>query len=222
MNAEELHLMLPYCTNPGQWASVLSAAMQQYRIDSPDRVACFVAQIGHESAHCNRLTESLNYSAERLMGVFPARFPLLEHAKRFARNEEALANTLYANRLGNGNPQSGDGYRFRGRGLLQITGRNNYAEVGRALDLDLIANPDLLCIPTHAAASAAYFWHAKGLNELADKVQAGDEIFAEITRRINGALGGLTERLALLRRARVALASPTQASARSAHILHYQ
>lgn len=192
---------LPLCREPARWAPVLSAAMARYEIDSPDRIASFVAQIGHESGQFNRLVESLIYSTpQRLMRVWPKRFPSEAMAAPYVRNESRLANYVYANRLGNGDADSGDGFRFRGRGLIQITGRSNYAACGRALGLDLLNQPDLLVDPANAALSAAWFWNARGLNALADDRTGDDDLedFAAITRAINGGTQGLQERLALL------------------------
>jgi putative chitinase len=193
---------LPLCREPARWAPVLSAAMAGYEIDSPDRIASFIAQIGHESGQFNRLVESLIYSTpQRLMRVWPKRFPTEVIAAPYVKNESRLANYVYANRLGNGDTDSGDGFRFRGRGLIQITGRSNYAACGQALGLDLLNQPDLLVDPANAALSAAWFWNSRGLNALADDRTGDDDLedFTAITRAINGGTQGLQERLALLR-----------------------
>lgn len=193
---------LPLCREPSRWAPVLSAAMARYEIDSPDRIASFIAQIGHESGQFNRLVESLIYSTpQRLMRVWPKRFPTEAIAAPYVKNESRLANYVYANRLGNGDTDSGDGFRFRGRGLIQITGRSNYAACGQALGLDLLNQPDLLVDPANAARSAAWFWNSRGLNALADDRTGDDDLedFTAITRAINGGTQGLQERLALLR-----------------------
>jgi len=150
------------------------AAMLEREIDTPERQAAFLAQVGHESGGLHWLTE--------IWGPTPAQ-------------------TRYEGRADLGNTEPGDGYRYRGRGLLQTTGRSNYARTGAALGLDLLAQPDLLAKPEAAARSAAWFWQAHGLNELAD---AGDTMV--ITRRINGGLNGYAERLALYELAREVLA----------------
>jgi putative chitinase len=133
------------------------------------------------------------------MATWPSRFPADLAAAR-ARQPEKIANIAYASRMGNGNAASSDGWTYRGRGLIQITGRANYQECGDDLGIDLIGNPDLLIQPQYAALSAAWFWELNGLNELADRDQ-----FNSITRRINGGLNGLQDRLLLWARARAVL-----------------
>lgn len=192
---------LPLCRDPAGWAPVLSAAMQHYEINTPARIASFLAQTGHESGQFNRLVESLNYTTpQRLMKVWPKRFPSEAIAAPYVKNEERLANYVYANRLGNGDTRSGDGYKYRGRGLIQVTGRSNYAACAKALGLDLLNDPGLLTQPQYAALSAAWFWNSRGLNALADDRTGDDDLedFTVITRSINGGTQGLKERLALL------------------------
>ena len=132
------------------------------------RVAAFLAQIAHESQELNRLVENLNYSAAALMSTWPKRFPTLADAEPYARQPERIANRAYANRLGNGAEQSGDGWRYRGRGIIQVTGRGNYHEIGAALALPLDVQPELLEQPANAALSASWFWKSHLLNPLAD------------------------------------------------------
>lgn len=200
ITADILARALPKCADPAGWAAVLEPAMQAFEIDSPMRAACFLAQTAHESGQFNRLVESLFYKTPaRLMAVWPKRFPTEASAAPFVQNEQALANFVYANRMGNGDSASGDGFRYRGRGLIQITGRSNYAETGAALGLDLIAQPALLEQPVHAAMSAGFFWKSHGLNALADDETDDNDLedFVTITRRINGGQAGLQERFAL-------------------------
>ncbi|MCI0753139.1 hypothetical protein [Teichococcus vastitatis] len=154
----------------------------------------FLAQAGHESSGLQARSENLFYSAPRLMQIWPARFPTPEAALPFAGDPEKLAAKVYDGRMGNLHP--GDGFRFRGRGYIQITGREAYAEVGRRAGLDLLASPDLANEPEHALAVACGFWSWKRLNALAD---AGD--YTALTRRINGGLIGLQDRFAWLERA---------------------
>ncbi|GLK92140.1 glycoside hydrolase family 19 protein [Pseudomonas turukhanskensis] len=175
----------------------LNTAMQAYAINTPARVAAFIAQVGFESARFGHLVEVLNHSAERLAALWPNRFCTADGkpnalALQLGGHPEAIANCVYANRLGNGGPESGDGWRFRGRGLIQLTGRTNYQQAGAALKVDLEAQPELLEQPRYACLTAAWFWVVHGLNELAD---AGD--FKSITRRINGGLNGYDARAAL-------------------------
>jgi putative chitinase len=194
----------------GVFVPTINAAIARYRIDSPVRLAAFVAQIGHESDQLTRLVENLNYSAQGLANTWPGRYAVDPQARvktpnasaaALARRPEAIANNAYAERMGNGPEASGDGWRYRGRGLIQITGRANYAAAGAALSLDLVAQPELLEQPEHAAMSAAQFWSINGLNQLADAGRFGD-----ITRRINGGMNGQAERIALRDRAAEVLA----------------
>ena len=191
----------------GLWLAPLNAAMAERAIASPQRAAAFLAQIAHESGQLRRIEEKLSYSAKRLREVWPHRFPTDAVANEYAGNPQKLANRVYAGRLGNGNETSGDGWRFRGRGLIQLTGRSNYASCKAAIGLDLTATPDLLLQPVPAARSAAWFWQSRGLNELADQ-QPGDDDdqdFIRITRLINGGTVGLQDRLAYWSKARAAL-----------------
>ena len=173
----------------GVFVPVLNTAMGKYGIVTRLRIAAFIAQVGHESGQLTRLVENLNYSAEGLMKTWPSRFDLVR-ATAAARKPERIANIVYAGRMGNTEP--GDGWKYRGRGLFQVTGRANYAACGEALGLDLINQPTLLEQPQYAAMSAAWFWSMKDLNTLADK---GD--FVKITRRINGGLNGQADRQGL-------------------------
>lgn len=203
LTEQQLAAIMPACPNPGLWSTALNRAMSRFHIDSPPRMAAFLAQVAHESGQLTRLTENLNYSAKRLMQVWPKRFPTLERAHAYEKNPQRLANLVYADRLGNGNEASGDGWRFRGRGLIQLTGRSNYRAAGRGIGLDLEQAPDILEQPEPAALSAAWFWESHGLNPLTDNRATDDdtEDFIAITRRINGGTVGLKERLALWKRA---------------------
>jgi len=182
-----------------QWLPHISQSAPRYQIDAnPRRLAAWLATIAHESARLTRTVENLNYSAQGLAQTWPARYADMTGqpnatALRIARRQEDIANLTYAGRLGNGSAGSGDGWRYRGRGLIQITGRSNYAASGMALGLpDLIERPELLEQPHYAALSAAEWWHRHGCNELAD---TGD--MAAITRKVNGGLTGLDDRLKL-------------------------
>jgi putative chitinase len=169
------------------WHDAFEAAMREFAITTPSRQAAFLAQVGHESLSLSRIAEGLNYSAQRLMAVWPKRFPTLESTHYYEHQPEHLANFVYANRMGNGPFESGDGFRFAGKGPLQITGRANYEELGDALDLPLADHPEMLLEPAVGARAAAWFWAVHGCNELAD---AGD--FDAISDVIN--LGHRTER----------------------------
>lgn len=164
-------------------------AMSHYGINKNElRVAAFLAQCGHESLNLSRLSENLNYSKERLLAVWPGRFNGYSAAV-YARDSEAIANCVYANRMGNGNENSGDGWKFKGRGFIQLTGRSSYAACGEALGLDLINNPDLLLNPDNAAMASAWYWDKRNLNALADS-----RLIDEITQRINGGQNGSQDR----------------------------
>ncbi|MBF0304203.1 MAG: glycoside hydrolase family 19 protein [Alphaproteobacteria bacterium] len=177
--------------NIERFAQPLIDACAQFGIDTPMRQAAFLAQVAHESGHLAHVVENLNYSAAGLASVFPKKFPTKEIQAAYARRPEAIANRAYANRLGNGDEDSGDGNRFKGRGLIQITGRENYRSCGQALGLDLLAGPQLLEVPIVAAQSAGWFWDLRALNRVAD---SGD--VAAVTRRVNGGSNGLADRQA--------------------------
>jgi putative chitinase len=195
--------------NAAHWLGPLSTAMARFAIVTPARAAAFLAQVAHESGECRRLVENLNYSAQGLERTWPKRFPSTVIATEFARQPERIANRVYAGRMGNGDEASGDGWKFRGRGLLQTTGRSNYRATGIALQVGLEANPEQLEQPGLAALAAAYFWDSRGCNALADSEPGDndDEDFVRITKIINGGTNGLKERREYWARARQALAA---------------
>ena len=157
--------------------------------DNPKRMAAFLAQVAHESGSFNFTAEGLNYSAQALRKTWPKRFPTLAIAQQYARNPQKIANKVYANRMGNGPESSGDGYKFRGRGLIQLTGKDNYTKFAKAIGKTLDQAIAYLETPEGAVASAAWFWDANKLSIYADK---GD--FVGLTRRINGGTIGLADR----------------------------
>jgi putative chitinase len=165
------------------------------------RTEYFVAQIAHETGALTRSVENLNYTAKRITEIWPSRFPTLASAEPFANNPEKLANKVYANRMGNGPPESGDGYRYRGRGYIQITGKDGYRQTGLRAGLDLVANPEQAIETAHALRVTCAFWKWKDLNPLCDQRK-----FEEVTRRINGGLIGYDDRLEWLKKVRSALA----------------
>lgn len=168
-----------------------------YQIDEPIEQAAFLAQVGVESQHLTRTTENLNYSPSGLRATWPKRFPDYPFAARYARKPEAIANYVYANRMGNGDEASGDGWRNRGRGLIQVTGHDNYLAVATAFARPLDDTfRDWLTTPLGAALSAGWFWNSRKLNRLAKTPGIEDE-----TRAINGGLHGLVERKRLFDRA---------------------
>jgi putative chitinase len=179
------------------WAAALAPAMRSAGIVTPKRVAMFVSQCAAESAGFTVLAENLNYHAERLCAVWPSRFPSVAAAAPFALEPERLACRVYADRMGNGAEESGDGWTFRGAGLIQLTGRANYTLFAKAAGRDLDSCSAWLQTPAGAAASACWFWSTRGLNGFAD---AWD--IEGTTRRINGGVEGLAARQVL---AKVAL-----------------
>jgi putative chitinase len=156
---------------------------------NPKRMAAFLAQVAHESGGFNFTKEGLNYSAQALNRTFKKYFPTVASAQPYARNPQKIANKVYANRMGNGPESSGDGYKFCGRGLIQLTGRNNYTRFATAIGKTLDEAIQYLETPEGAVASAAWFWDVNKLNIYADK---GD--FVGLTRRINGGTNGLADR----------------------------
>lgn len=190
-----------------QWLFPLHEAMSGYGIlETPSRAGMFLAQVLHESQELSRLVENLNYSAKGLLKTFPRHFPTQQEADAYAGKPEAIANRVYGNRMGNGAEATGDGWRFRGRGLGHLTGRDNYRACSRGIFMKeaiLLEHPELLEQPDLAARSFAWFWGTKGLNGVAD---AGD--FERVSRIINGGTHGLTERMRYWNLAKAALGVP--------------
>jgi len=178
-------------TQARDFAEPLFAACQRFEIRTPARQAAFVSQCAHESTGFTRLEENLFYSTpERIRAIFPTRVASMADAATLIRKPEALANRVYANRLGNGDESGGDGWLYRGRGLIQLTGRANYMVAGDALGVPIKEQPDLVARPAYAALTAGWFFAAAGCNALAD----ASNIDA-ITRAINGpAMAGQAER----------------------------
>jgi putative chitinase len=179
----------------------LQGTMKAYAITSPRRMAGFLSQISHESAKLSQIQESLNYSVDGLLKTFGRHRISEADARRFGRapgrpaNQEAIANILYGGSWGArnlGNVMPGDGARFIGRGLKQLTGRDNYRRCGLAIGADFVMHPEHLLLPVNAALSAGWFWKTNGLNEIADR---GD--VRQMTRIVNGGSNGLPERTAL-------------------------
>jgi putative chitinase len=188
-----------------KWVGAVSAACQEFHINTPQRIAGFLSQCAHESGGFERLQENLNYSADGMAGIWPRRFAVLgpdnkpvkkggkNQPNKFAlalhRKPEMIANVVYSNRMGNGPTESGEGWLYRGRGLKQLTGKDNHRACSAGLGVDLVANPDLLLEPVYAARSAAWFWATNKCNTFAD---AGD--IEGLTKRINGGLIGIDDR----------------------------
>ena len=194
--------------NPEKWIDAVVATCQEFEIDTPQRIAGFLAQTSHESSGYTMLSENLNYRAATLAACWPNRFAVLGADKKpvkengklvptavansIAGKPELIANLVYSSRMGNGAAESGDGWKYRGRGLKQLTGKDNYARCGTSLGVDFVGSPDLLLEPLYAARSAGWFWKANALSTFAD---TGD--IKGMTKKINGGLIGYEQRQAL-------------------------
>jgi putative chitinase len=172
---------------------MIQAAVSKFELNTPVRLAHFLAQCGHESGGFKATRENLNYSAEGLTKIFPKYFPTVQVATPFAKQPEKIANKVYANRMGNGDEASGEGFKFRGRGFIQLTGKDNYKALGAAIQQDLVANPDLVA-SQFPMLSAAWFFHKNGLHRIADEGTT-DIVVTKITKRVNGGTIGLADRI---------------------------
>jgi putative chitinase len=190
---EQLKQLLPKNPYVEHWHRALDQLLPEYEIDSPQRIAAFVAQCAHESGGFTALVENLNYRWQSLRKVFPKYFPNDQIAQDYAgrpNKQEAIANRIYASRMGNGDEASGDGFRFRGRGLIQLTGRHNYTRFAASLEISPEDASEYLTTFEGAAQSACWFWETNKLNQWADK---GDIL--TLTKRINGGTIGLDDRI---------------------------
>lgn len=172
-----------------EWVDALNNTFQRFDITTPLRQACFIGQCSHECGNFKILQENLNYRAEALQKLWPKRFDA-EKAQACARNPKLIANTVYSNRMGNRDEASGDGYRFRGRGCIQLTGHANYYHAGQACGVDFVMEPDLVATPQYAAMTAGWFWDVQKLNRFADTRD-----FIGMTKKINGGTIGLNDRI---------------------------
>ena len=173
-----------------KWVDPLNDTFAKFGISTPRQQAAFIGQCGHECGNFRILEENLNYRAATLMKLWPKRFPTLEFANQYAGNPKKIANMVYASRMGNRDEASGDGYRFRGRGCIQLTGHSNYFHAGKALGVDFVMEPDLVASPKYAALTAGFFWSTHDCNRLAE---AGD--WTALTKKINGGTIGLSDRI---------------------------
>ena len=173
-----------------QWVDALNQTFDRFGISTLRQQAAFIGQCGHECGNFKVLEENLNYRAATLMKLWPRRFPTLEVANAYEKNPRRIANMVYASRMGNRNESSGDGYRFRGRGCIQLTGHANYFHAGKALGVDFVMEPDLVATPKYAALTAGWFWSTHGCNQLAE---AAD--WVGLTKKINGGTIGLNDRI---------------------------
>jgi putative chitinase len=165
----------------------------KFGINTPLRLAHFLAQCGHESGGFRATQENLNYSAKGLMGIFRKYFPTEALANAYARQPAKIAAKVYGNRMGNGNEASGEGYKFRGRGYIQLTGKENYTAFGKSIGEDILSNPDVVS-SKYALLSAAWFFSKNGLHKMADS-GASDAVVTQITKRVNGGTIGLADRI---------------------------
>jgi len=175
--------------NVEQWFEALNANLPTYEINTVERVSAFIAQCAHESGGFRRLKENLNYKWESLRRVFPKYFPTDELAQEYAHKPEQIANRVYGGRMGNGDESTGDGFRYCGRGLIQLTGKNNYTKFAESIHMAVEEVPTLLETYDGAVKSACWFWHTNNLNQWAD---VGDIV--TMTKRINGGTIGLEDR----------------------------
>jgi putative chitinase len=193
MNKQQLKQLLPKNPYVDNWYDALSVLLPDYEINTPQRIAAFIAQCAHESGGFTALKENLNYKAATLRKIFPKYFPTDEIANRYAsmpNKQEAIANKVYANRMGNGPEESGDGFRYCGRGLIQLTGKQNYSWFAASLNISVEEASEYLQTFEGAAQSACWFWETNNLNQWAD---AGDIV--TLTKRINGGTIGLDDRI---------------------------
>ena len=190
ITTEQLKAICPRINDVDQVVTAMNGFFSPYGIVTYERICAFVAQMAHESNEFNSRVENLDYSAERLRQVWPRKFPSKGQAALYAHSPERLANYVYADRLGNGDEASGDGWRFRGRGWIQLTGRANYQAFCADTNLDVLLSPDLLSTHSAAAMAACWFWQRNKCNAFAD---LGD--FESLTKRINGGLNGLPDRI---------------------------
>jgi putative chitinase len=190
LTKEQLAHIIPKNPYKDYWYHALEQALPDYDINSPPRVAAFLAQCAHESGSFVFLQENLNYKAESLMRVWPRYFPSLDIAKQYAHKPEMIANRAYANRMGNGPEESGDGWAHCGRGLIQLTGRSNYQAFADSIETPIEEIPHYLATFEGAVQSACWFWENNNLNKWAD---AGDML--TLTKKINGGTLGLEDRV---------------------------
>ena len=189
ITTEQLNEIIPGNPYLDHWCEALNQILPEYGIDTPQRVASFLAQCAHESGGFKALKENLNYKAESLTKVFHKYFPTLELANQYAKQPEKIANRVYANRMGNGPEESGDGWKYAGRGLIQLTGHDNYQAFADSLEMDIEEVPSYLETFEGAIQSAAWFWETNNLNAYADN----NDILG-MTKRINGGTIGLEDR----------------------------
>ena len=179
-----------------EWVDALNATFARFNISTPIQQASFIGQCSHECGNFKTLSENLNYRAATLMKLWPKRFPTLEFANQYAGNPKKIANMVYANRMGNRDEASGDGFRFRGRGAIQLTGHASYFHAGQACGVDFVMEPDLVATPMYAAMTAGWFWDTHKLNDFANRKD-----YVGMTKKINGGTIGLQDRISHIEQA---------------------
>ena len=189
LTKQQLKQLLPKNPYIDQWHNALSQLLPDYEINTPQRIAAFMAQCAHESGNFIFLSENLNYKAESLVKIFHKYFPTIESTNGYAKNPEKIANKIYANRMGNGDELSGDGFKYRGRGLIQLTGKTNYTWFAASLEISPEEAAQYTQTFDGAAQSGCWFWETNKLNQYAD---TGDIL--TMTKRINGGTIGLEDR----------------------------
>lgn len=199
---ENLKIIVPGNKYIDHWFDALTMILPDYDITTSLRLAAFLAQTAHESMGFSAIKENLNYRAETLRKVFPKYFPDAAMASKYAHKQEAIANKVYANRMGNGSEASGDGFSYRGRGLIQITGKTNYTKFAASIDTPLADVQEYLATFEGAVQSACWFWEVNKLNTLADNCD-----IIGLTKKINGGTNGIAERVKLYQTAMRVLSS---------------
>lgn len=189
LTLEHLQACLPEAkkANLEKYVEGFNETFEHFEINTPERMAMFIAQTAHESGNFNAVEENLNYQAKALLSFWPKKFAGV--ADEYARKPEKIANRAYCDRMGNGPESSGEGYKYRGRGIIQLTGKDNYKACGKALGLDLLTDPDQVAKNPVAVLSAGWFWDTRKLNQWADK-----EDITTVTKKINGGTIGLADR----------------------------
>ena len=190
LTVEQLKKLLHNNPDYVNWYNALIKVLPDYQIDTPQRLSAFISQCAHESADFTAVQENLNYKAESLVRTWPSHFPNMEIANQYAHNQEMIANRAYANRMGNGDESSGDGWKFCGRGLIQLTGRSNYQDFADSLQMSIDDVPAYLGTYEGAIQSACFFWESNNINSLADSHD-----IKQITKIINGGDLGYDDRL---------------------------
>ena len=184
-----------------EWADVLNETFDRFGIATKNQKAMFIGQLSHECGNFKVLSENLNYKAATLMKLWPKRFPTLEKANEYGGNPKKIANMVYSSRMGNRDENSGDGYRFRGRGCIQLTGHANYFHASKALGVDFVMEPDLVSTPKFAALTGGWFWATHNCNAPADALD-----YTKVTKIINGGTIGLDDRIKHVQHALAVLA----------------